>query len=157
MLSEWAGNQPDGYWLHDHGHPAPLQDVRRALRLVRARSKEVGIDENRIGIIGFSAGWNLASMACTLFTSDEGKIRRLSRFLVGASRLGVAIYPVITMDGILAHVGGDALLSVQADQGMCLAASAEGHVSEITPPAVIKAVDIRDPSSPVGSPWAFGR
>ena len=37
----------------------PLQDAQRALRLIRARAGEMGIDNKRIGILGFSAGGNL--------------------------------------------------------------------------------------------------
>src|SRR5438067_13278885 len=42
-------------------HPAPLQDAQRALRTTRARAKEWGIDPQRVGILGFSAGGHLAS------------------------------------------------------------------------------------------------
>jgi acetyl esterase/lipase len=37
----------------------PLQDAQRALRLIRTRAGEMGIDNNRIGVLGFSAGGNL--------------------------------------------------------------------------------------------------
>lgn len=37
----------------------PLQDAQRALRLIRARAGEMGIDNKRIGVLGFSAGGNL--------------------------------------------------------------------------------------------------
>ena len=37
----------------------PLQDAQRALRLIRARAAEMGIDNKRIGVLGFSAGGNL--------------------------------------------------------------------------------------------------
>ena len=39
-----------------------LQDGQRAMRLVRSRAKEWGVDPNRIGMMGFSAGGELASM-----------------------------------------------------------------------------------------------
>jgi acetyl esterase/lipase len=44
------------------GEPArrPLQDAQRAVRLVRARAGEWGINPKRIGMIGFSAGGHLA-------------------------------------------------------------------------------------------------
>src|SRR5207245_10736202 len=51
-------------------HPAPLQDAQRALRTVRTRAKEWGLDPQRIGIWGFSAGGPLASTAGTPF--DKG-------------------------------------------------------------------------------------
>jgi len=40
-----------------------MQDTTRALRLVRSRAADWGIDPARIGIIGFSAGGHLAAMA----------------------------------------------------------------------------------------------
>lgn len=40
---------------------APLQDAQRAIRLVRERAKEWGINPTRIGIIGFSAGAHLSA------------------------------------------------------------------------------------------------
>jgi acetyl esterase/lipase len=47
-----------------------LADIQRALRTVRNRSSEWGIDPNRIGVMGFSAGGELALLATTHF--DNG-------------------------------------------------------------------------------------
>ena len=51
------------------GEPArrPLQDAQRAVRLVRSRAKEWGIDPKRIGMVGFSAGGHLAFATATSF------------------------------------------------------------------------------------------
>jgi len=51
------------------GEPArrPLQDAQRALRLIRSRAGEWGIDPNRIGAIGFSAGGHLSISMATSF------------------------------------------------------------------------------------------
>lgn len=46
---------------------APLQDVQRALGLVRFHAGEWHIDPKRIGIIGFSAGGDLSALASTRF------------------------------------------------------------------------------------------
>jgi acetyl esterase/lipase len=40
----------------------PLQDVQRALGLVRSQAKELGIDPQRIGVLGFSAGAHLSAL-----------------------------------------------------------------------------------------------
>ncbi len=40
---------------------APLQDAQRALGMVRSRAKEWGIDPQRIGVLGFSAGAHLSA------------------------------------------------------------------------------------------------
>ncbi|MFO0898390.1 MAG: alpha/beta hydrolase [Pirellulales bacterium] len=45
----------------------PQQDAQRAVRLVRSRAKEWGVDSERIGIIGFSAGGHLAFATATGF------------------------------------------------------------------------------------------
>jgi endo-1,4-beta-xylanase len=44
-----------------------LGDLKRALRLVRARSAGWSIDAHRVGVIGFSAGGQLAALAATRF------------------------------------------------------------------------------------------
>ena len=51
------------------GEPArrPLQDSQRAISLVRSKAREWGIDPQRIGIIGFSAGGHLAIATATHF------------------------------------------------------------------------------------------
>ena len=45
-----AARNPEKKWL------SAAQDGQRAISLVRSRAKEIGIDANRIGIMGFSAG-----------------------------------------------------------------------------------------------------
>ena len=51
------------------GEPArrPLQDAQRAVSLVRSKAKEWGIDPQRIGMVGFSAGGHLALATATSF------------------------------------------------------------------------------------------
>jgi acetyl esterase/lipase len=46
------------------------EDAYRAIRLVRSRAKEFGIDPNRVGILGFSAGGALEMMVC--FSKGDG-------------------------------------------------------------------------------------
>jgi acetyl esterase/lipase len=46
-----------------HNRAGALQDVQRALSLVRAHAAEWHIDPKRVGVIGFSAGGNLAAKA----------------------------------------------------------------------------------------------
>ncbi len=48
----------------------PRQDGLRAMRLVRSRATEWGIDPNRIGMVGFSAGGEVVSM--TAFSDNAG-------------------------------------------------------------------------------------
>lgn len=48
-------------------HQAPLQDAQRAVSLVRSKAQELKIDPNKIGILGFSAGGNLAALTSMQF------------------------------------------------------------------------------------------
>ena len=47
-----------------------LADIQRAIRLVRSRAKEWGVDTARIGVMGFSAGGEVAALAAMRF--DKG-------------------------------------------------------------------------------------
>jgi acetyl esterase/lipase len=47
------------------------EDAYRAMRLVRSRASEFGVDPKRIGFLGFSAGGEVATMIA--FDSGEGK------------------------------------------------------------------------------------
>ncbi|MEJ2629463.1 MAG: alpha/beta hydrolase, partial [bacterium] len=49
-------------------HPVPLSDALRALQLVRYYAPEFNINSDKIGIMGFSAGGHLASLAGTMFS-----------------------------------------------------------------------------------------
>ena len=49
--------QADGTYRY----PVPMWDGQRALKLIRYRAHEYGIDPNRVGVFGFSAGGHLAS------------------------------------------------------------------------------------------------
>ena len=48
-------------------HTAPLQDVQRAISLVRSKAEELNLDPQRIGVMGFSAGAHLAAVASTSY------------------------------------------------------------------------------------------
>jgi len=54
-------------------HPTQLNDAQRAIRWVRAHASDFGVDPNRIGMIGFSAGGHLTGMAETLFDAGDPK------------------------------------------------------------------------------------
>jgi endo-1,4-beta-xylanase len=55
------------YKISEHA----LQDGQRAVRLVRSRAKEWGIDPHRVGMMGFSAGGEVVAMVCN--TPGPGK------------------------------------------------------------------------------------
>jgi acetyl esterase/lipase len=48
-------------------HVPPLQDAQRAMSIIRGKAAEWGIDPQRIGVLGFSAGGHLAAATATNF------------------------------------------------------------------------------------------
>jgi len=87
--------QADG----SYRYPVPMWDGQRALKLIRARAHELGIDPNRIGAFGFSAGGHLATTLAEHSSSDfeltkHDAIDALSGRL---DFLGLG-YPVISME-----------------------------------------------------------
>jgi acetyl esterase/lipase len=60
---------PSGRIMKNPG-VGPLQDVQEAIRTVRNRAAEWSIDPGRVGVMGFSAGGNLAAGASTLYREN---------------------------------------------------------------------------------------
>jgi endo-1,4-beta-xylanase len=48
-----------------------LPDMQRAIRLVRSRAAEWGVDPDRVGVMGFSAGGDVAARAATQFEAGN--------------------------------------------------------------------------------------
>lgn len=116
-------------------HPAPMLDVQRAIRTVRAKSNEWGIDPHRIGVMGFSAGGHLASTAATHF--DAGDPQAADPIDRQSSRPDFAVlaYPVITMTGHFGHGGSKKnLLGENPDPQLAESMSNEKQVTARTPP-----------------------
>jgi acetyl esterase/lipase len=71
--------------------PGPLLDAQRAVSLVRRRSAEWGIDPNRIGVMGFSAGGHLAVATATHF--DQRGYEPVDEIDAVSCRPDFAVYP----------------------------------------------------------------
>jgi len=50
---------------HTAPHAGPVQDAQRAVSIVRRRAAEFGVDPQRLGVLGFSAGGQVAIIAAT--------------------------------------------------------------------------------------------
>jgi acetyl esterase/lipase len=73
--------------------PGPLLDAQRALRLVRRQATDWGVNSNRIGILGFSAGGHLAIAAATEFEQRRYEAIDDIDQLSGRPDFAAAIYP----------------------------------------------------------------
>lgn len=124
--------------LQEWGHPAPLQDVLRALRLVRSRAAEFGVDPRRIGVMGSSAGGHLAASASTLFDHADGRTGAALDSVSARPDFAVLVYPVITMTDPAAHAGSRrALLGAAPGPALLALMSVEQQVTAATPPTVL--------------------
>ncbi len=118
-------------------HPSMLQDAARAIRTVRARAAEWGLDPARVGILGFSAGGHLASTAGTHF--DAGRADATDSVERFSSRPSVMllIYPVITLRE-KTHAGSKKnLLGESPSPELVALLSNEEQVTKETPPTFL--------------------
>ncbi|OFC69913.1 alpha/beta hydrolase [Alteromonas confluentis] len=119
----------------DNPSTGPLQDAQQAMTVIRKNAEKWGLNNERIGVMGFSAGGHLASTVATHFKKPVQAVH---------SRKGlrpdfqVLIYPVVSMTDGVTHEGSrTSLLGDNYDKGMIQRFSAEMNVTTNTPPAFI--------------------
>ena len=127
------GNGGKGY-----GHPAPMRDAQRAIQTLRARAKELNVDPERVGVIGFSAGGHLCSTVSTHFTdasnSSADPIARVS----SRPDFSILCYPVIAFGKPYTHKGSQRnLIGSDPAEELLESLSNERQVSKQTPPTFL--------------------
>ena len=126
------------YRLKEYGHPAPLRDVLRAVRTVRANAESWGVDPAKIGVMGFSAGGHLAASSGTLFDAPEGRTGAAMDAVSARPDFLILVYPVIQLNSPVAHVGSrQALIGLSPAPGLADALSLDARVTKNTPPAFL--------------------
>lgn len=119
-------------------HPAPLDDVQRAIRLVRHRAPKLDLDPHKIGVMGFSAGGHLASTAATHFAGGDTFAADLLDRLSCRPDFAILLYPVITFLPPYAHQGSRVnLLGKNPPDSLVMAFSNHLQVSKDTPPVFL--------------------
>lgn len=125
---------PDNKIMKDQSI-GPIQDAQQAIKIVRERAKEFGIDPAKIGIMGFSAGGHLASTAGTHFKTryidEAGKISLRPDFMI-------LVNPVVSFNDSTGHLGSrDNLLGKNPGAEKIRLFSNELQVTKATPPAFL--------------------
>jgi len=177
QIVEWANAMGLAAVLCDYrhrgkgyGHPAPLQDAQRAIRLTRFHAAEWNIDPNKIGIIGFSAGGHLVSTVITQFEATNESTNTPSANTPSAtdrstndsiearsSRPDFAIlcYPVISMGSAFTHRGSEVnLLGKDATPETLQRFASERNVRSDTPPTFLLHT-LEDKAVPPGNSLVF--
>lgn len=109
-------------------YPDPQDDLRQALHYIREKAIDFGININKIGVMGFSAGAHLAMSSVELFDKSEWPA-----FIV-------PIYPVVTMSEKCVHkrsrrgLLGDSKVNNEKLRDLL---SLERHVPEDCPPVFL--------------------
>lgn len=117
---------------------APLQDAKRAIRTVRANVEKWNLSEDKIGVMGFSAGGHLASTLGTHFNSGDNFQKDSTDSLSARPDFMILIYPVMTMKQPYTHQGSrNNLLGENPDEEMIEYYSNEMQVTEETPPTFL--------------------
>ena len=129
------------YRLGSQGYryPAEFDDVTRAVRLVRSLAKKSGsgLDPDRVGVIGSSAGGHLAALVATHFDAGKADATDMIERESSGADLVVLCYPVITF-GQFAHAGSrNQLLGPNPSPELVEKLSTELQVTKETPPTFL--------------------
>lgn len=71
VLVKYRVPQPHGEAGHYPADPSDLEDAQQAMRITRAHAADWHLDPTHIGVMGFSAGANLAVLLCTHPNDDH--------------------------------------------------------------------------------------
>lgn len=115
----------------DHAIPLPLIDIKKAYTIVQERANDWGLNPARIGLMGFSAGGHLASLAsCLLSISDDKNL--------SAPLFSILIYPVISFSENITHMGSrNQFLGPNPNAYLIKQYSSECLVHPLSPPVFL--------------------
>ena len=98
IVSKYRAPGGNDYWddkLKRHITPKimrALQDAQRTIRLVRSKAKELNIDPNRIGVMGFSAGGYLVAQTSNILIPAYKPVDAIDR-ISSRPNFAIALYP----------------------------------------------------------------
>jgi acetyl esterase/lipase len=122
--------------LFDQKEIRPLEDVQQAIRSVRGNAEKYGIDPNKIGVMGFSAGGHLAASAATKFNDQVGEFADPNVSV--RPDFSILLYPVISFNDKFGHSGSrQNLIGPDLHLDQIDYYSNELHVTKDTPPTFL--------------------
>lgn len=129
------------YLFPGHHYPEMLEDIQRAIQLVRENAVTYRVNPNRVGTMGFSAGGHLVMISAELCDIDYLLPVGVDCSVSLRPDFVAPIYPVVTLeDREFVHSRSRrGLLGVDAEKDAALRdlLSAELHVSDTTPPVFL--------------------
>jgi acetyl esterase/lipase len=110
------------------------QDGQRAMRIIRARAGEWGIDTTRVGVSGASAGGHVATTLATHFADVSGAGDRYDHAGYIPDFMVLISAVVSTQPGVIHRSSIDNLLGADPTEAMKREYSNELQISDRTPP-----------------------
>ncbi|MCK5731349.1 MAG: alpha/beta hydrolase [Draconibacterium sp.] len=130
------------YRLPYGNHEIPADDVRQTMRIVRMNAKEWGIDTNKVGLAGSSAGGHLAATAGTRFDLGNEESENPIEQMSSRPDFLLLLYPVITFSEEFGHMGSRKNLIGEGNNWELVEKySNELHVTPQTPPTFLILAD----------------
>jgi acetyl esterase/lipase len=147
-------------WQGNH-HPAMIQDLQRAMQIVKENAQTYKIDPEKVGVMGFSAGGHLAGISCLNYDFNDLCEKKNHKNQNNHAKIKVQtmrpyfaamIYPVITMtdENIVHKKSRKNLLGKKYTPEMAKKMSLEQNVRQDMPPIFLlhctgdKTVDYRN-------------
>lgn len=126
------------YRMHPYRFPVPKYDVQRAIQTIRANALPWGLDPGRVGVMGFSAGGHLASIAAVYHTPAEpGSPDPICR-VTSRPDFAILVYPVISMRVEITYDKlRKYLIGLKDDEQLIAELSTDEHVTALTPPTFL--------------------
>ena len=119
------------------GPDAPLQDAQRALRMIRAEAMATGVDRDRIGVLGASAGGHLAAMLAYRTDATYRPGDAIDGQPLGV-RTAALLYPVALMGVAGAHrASQEQLVGVTATPDQAARYRSDGRITAASPPTFL--------------------
>ncbi len=83
-----------------------LDDARRGVQTIRMMADSIGVDHNRVAVLGFSAGGHLAASAAVHYLAADSTVASGATAFSSRPDLSIPVYPVLIMDSSsAAHEG----------------------------------------------------
>lgn len=120
------------------GPNVALADAQRAMRIIRRRAGDYGVDPERVAAMGFSAGGHLCADLATRFATRTYDAVDAADTLSARPLVAAPIYPVISMTLPVAHAGSrELLIGKAASPDLERAHSPQHNVPRDAPPCFL--------------------
>lgn len=130
------------YRMPNKHKQVPLEDAHQAMRYVREHAKELGVNPEKVGVAGFSAGGHLAATVSTHYATSGTSTR---------PDFSILFYPVITMNPATHGGSQKSLLGDKPSIFDIHVFSNEKQVTSNTPPTILLLSDDDKTVLPVNS------